>query len=228
MNEWKNLTNEEIQYLNKDIPIIIPIGLIEAHGPHMTVNFDNESANYFALEIAKNTNVILAPMINYGFADTNWEYPGTIGLKARTLTLLIRDVCEMFCFHGFNKIIVLSGHGGNKAPCELAFYEVWEKYEEFKPVYWNWWAEAGITGIHHADKGETEVALAIGSQVYMDRAKDYIVDKPWYKERSRYRSMRDSGGINGYPTQASLEEGKNIRDKVINVLSEKLVSIIND
>lgn len=41
---WGNLTNEEVEKLDKNIPVILPMGLIEIHGPHMTVDFDNESA----------------------------------------------------------------------------------------------------------------------------------------------------------------------------------------
>lgn len=223
---WSNFTNDEILELDKNIPIILPIGLIEAHGSHMTVGFDNESADYFSKEIANRTGAILAPIINYGFADTNKEYPGTIGLMPRTLTLLIKDICEMFCFHGFTNIIILSGHGANKAPCEMAFYEVWEKYKNFKPVYWNWWEIAGLKGIHHADKGETEIALAIGSTVYTSRAKDFIVKKSWYKERSRHEAMPDSGGINGKPTEADIEKGKEMVEIVINGISNQINDII--
>jgi len=225
---WNNLTSDEILELDRNLPVIIPIGLIESHGPHMTVSFDNDSADYFSRKISEKANVILAPLISYGFADANREYPGTIGITPRTLTLLIRDICEMFCYHGFEKIIILSGHGANKMPCELAFYEVWEKYKGFKPVYWNWWEAAGIQGIHHADKGETEVALAIGAMVHMSRVKDFSVAKTWHKERSRYETMPDSGGINGEPSKANLNNGCKIRDAVIEILSDKLIKIKED
>jgi len=223
---WGELTGDELKEIDRNIPVILPIGLIESHGPHMILNFDNESADYFSKEVAKKSGAILAPMINYGFADVNREYPGTVGVTPRTLTLLVRDICKMFCYHGFKKIIIFSGHGANKMPCELAFYEVWESFPDFKPAYWNWWSEAGIKDIHHADKCETEAALAIGSRVLMDRARDFKVKKPWYYERSRFEHMPDSGGINGEPTKADLENGRKIREQVIEILARKVKNII--
>lgn len=211
-----------MERIDKQLPVILPIGLVEAHGPHLTLGLDIDTADHFSRVIAKKTGVVLAPIISYGFADAMKEYPGTVGVTAETLALVIRDVCQMFCYHGFYKVIVLSGHGANKLGCELGFNKVWETYPQFKPAYWNWWTEAGIAGIHHADKGETEAAMAVGSPVYMDRVKDYTFQKPWHMVRSRFAYQPESGGINGNPSAADPQEGEKIKEQVIRVLSEKV------
>lgn len=228
MIEWSKLTNIEVTTLDKNLPVIIPIGLVEAHGAHLTLGLDIDTADYFSREIAKKTGVILAPLIPYGFADAMREYPGTIGVTAETLSFIISDIAKMFCFHGFYKQIYLSGHGANKIGCELGFYKVWEVYRDFKPCYWNWWSEAGVEGVHHADKKETEAAMAVGSPVYMDRVKDFKFQKPWYMVNSRFEFQPDSGGINGTPSQANPNEGEKIKEKVISVLSEKIKIAIAD
>src|SRR5699024_7904394 len=148
------------------------------------------------------------PMIHYGFADTNWEYPGTIGVKPETLALVVRDISELFCFQGFKKTIFLSGHGANKIACELGFFKVFEKYPDFKPVYWNWWTESDPTCIYHADKGETDSSMAVGSPFYMERVKDFKFSKPWHSVHSRYVYAPESGGINGEPSAADPKEGE--------------------
>ena len=160
MKEWAKMTNEEVALLDKNLPVIIPIGLVEAHGPHLSTGLDVDTAEYFSRIVAVNTGAILAPIICYGFADEMREYPGTVGVSAEVLSLMVRDISNMFCYHGFKKQIYFSGHGANKIGCELGFYKVWETNRDFKPVYWNWWTEADIKGIHHADKGETEAAMA--------------------------------------------------------------------
>ncbi len=222
MFEWSRLTNEEVVKLDRELPVIIPIGLIEAHGPHLTLGLDVDTAEYFSRKVAEQTGVILAPMIHYGFADAMREYPGTIGITPETLSMLVRDISSMFCYHGFYKQIYFSGHGANKMPCEMGFYKVWETYRQFKPVYWNWWTEAGIRGIHHADKGETEAAMAVGSPVYMDRVRDFKCPKPWHMVYSRFELQPESGGINGEPSRADPAEGEKIREQVIQVLTEKV------
>ena len=106
--------------------------------------------------------------------------------------------------------------------------ELMEKYPDFKPACWNWWSDAGITGIHHADKGETEVAHAVGSPVLADRIKDYSFKKPWHQVRSRFAVQPESGGINGKPSDYDPAEGARIREQVVRVLTDKVMEAIGD
>lgn len=228
MIEWKKITNEQVETLNKDLPVIVPVGLVEAHGPHLSLGLDMDTAEYFARKISEKSGAILAPCIHYGFADAMKEYPGTVGVRPDTLALVVRDISDMFCFHGFKKLIFLSGHGANKLGCELGFYKVWETYPDFKPVYWNYWTEAGITSIHHADKGETEIAMAVHSPVDMDKVRDYKFNKPWHMVRSRYAYQPESGGINGEPSKAVKEVGLEMRDRIIEDLTDKVKGIIDE
>jgi creatinine amidohydrolase len=228
MIEWAQLTSDEIKDLARNLPVMIPLGLIEAHGHHLSVGMDNDSADYFSRRIAEETGVILAPTLYYGYADAMREYPGTIGVTAETLSLVIRDIAVMFCQQGFMKQIYLSGHGGNKLACDLGFVKAWERYPDLKAVYWNYWSAAGFTNIHHADKGETEIAMAVGSVVHMERARDYVVEKPWHLVHSRYQSNPESGGINGKPTQADPEEGERMREEIVRKVSELVRIAIRD
>jgi creatinine amidohydrolase len=228
MIEWIKLTNNEISKLDRSLPVIVPIGLVEAHGPHLPVSVDIDACEYFSRKVAENTGAILVPTINYGFADEMREYPGTIGLTYETLIAVVADLCLMFCARGFFKVIFITGHGANKIPCELAFYKIWEKFPDFKGVCWNWWSDCGITGIHHADKGETEVAMAVGTPANMEKVRDFKVEKPWYKIRSRYTLDPESGGINGKPSEADLQNGIKLRDEAVRVLIEKVLKAKND
>jgi len=228
MKEWIHLTSDEIDQLDKTLPVVIPLGLIESHGPHLAVSVDIDSAQYFARNAAEATGAILAPAIHYGFADEMAEYAGTLGITAKTYIQVISDVCKALCKKGFLKVIFITGHGANKTPCELAFYEVWEQYPAFKGACWNWWSDCGIQGIHHADKGETEVAVALGTIAYMDRVKDFSVAKPWYKIRSRFELDAASGGINGRPSEANIENGKDVINTAALALVKKVKEAIYD
>lgn len=226
MIEWSRLTSDEVKTLDRNLPVLIPLGLIEAHGHHLNVGLDNDTADYFSRRVAEAAGVILAPTIYYGYADAMREYPGTIGVSVETLSCVIHDIAVMFCQQGFKKQIYLSGHGANKLACELGFTKAWSSYPDLKPAYWNYWSEAGFTQIHHADKSETEIAMAIGSTVYMDRAVDYKFEKPWHLVNSRYQYQPESGGINGFPTQADPAEGERMRDEIVLRISEKVKGAI--
>ncbi|WP_126246174.1 creatininase family protein [Chitinophaga rhizosphaerae] len=226
MKEWIHLTSDEIDLLDRQLPVIIPLGLIEAHGPHLAVSVDTDTATYFARRAAMETGAILAPAVQYGFADEMAGYPGTLGVTALTYINVIIDICMALCSKGFMKVAFITGHGANKIPCELAFHKVWEQYPQFKGACWNWWSDCGIQGIHHADKGETEVALAVGTISYMDRVRDFPVEKPWYKIRSRQELAPESGGVNGNPSEADVNNGLAVVERAANALARKLKEAI--
>jgi creatinine amidohydrolase len=225
MIEWSQLTSDEVAALNRNFPVILPIGLVEAHGLHLATSVDMETAAYFARRIAENTSAILLPVLPYGFADEMAEYPGTLGVEPDTLASVVSDLSCHLCSQGFTRQIFLSGHGANRLPVELAFYRVWKKYPQLQPVYWNYWTEAGFTKVSHADKAETEIALAVGITAHMDRVQDFRVNKPWHRIRSRAALCPGSGGVNGKPSLADIAEGERVREAIVQALSERVMQI---
>lgn len=226
MIEWKHLTSDEIVSVDRRLPVIVPIGLIEAHGSHLALSVDSDTADYFARALAEASGAILAPIVHYGYADEMAEYPGTLGVTADTLAAVYTDLACRFCAHGFTRQIWLSGHGANKMPFDVALPRIWSAQPDARLVYWNYWTEAGLTKIAHADQGETEIALAVGTRAHMERVKDFKVAKPWYRLRSRHAICPGTGGINGEPSKATLAAGQNARDEIVRILSDKVRAII--
>lgn len=227
MIEWSKLTDPEIDALDRQLPVLIPVGLIEAHGPHLESGFDAYSAEYIARALCAATGAILAPTLPYGYADTNWEYASTLGVRAETLGAVIGDLCTILCAHGFKKVIILSGHGANGAGCTLGFERAWQRFPDLKPAHWVYFTAGGVP-MSHADSGETSLALAMDAVVHMDRARDFKVNKPWHEVHSRYRLMPDSGGVNGEATKATLALGEEIKAKILGVLTERLRAVMAD
>ncbi|MEM1084999.1 MAG: creatininase family protein [Verrucomicrobiota bacterium] len=226
MNEWAQLTNDEVDALDRALPVILPLGLIEAHGPHLATSVDADTASYFARRIAERTGAILLPTVNFGFADEMRAYPGTLGVSLETMAAVVGDLAGLLCEHGFKRQVWLSGHGANKTPAELALHRVWERHPDLQACYWNYWSECGLNHIRHADKGETEIAAAVGTRHLPERAKDWRVEKPWYRIRSRRDIHQDSGGINGEPSRAEPAEGERMRDFVVDTLSARVAEIM--
>lgn len=226
MIEWKNLTSGEAAALDKRLPVLVPLGLVEAHGPHLALSVDCDTAKYFSRRLAGETGAILAPLLPYGFADEMSEYPGTIGLRVETVIAVLADLAAHFCRHGFRNLIFLSGHGANQTAFHVAVHRIWSEYPDAHVAYWNYWSEAGFHKISHADRAETEIALAVGTRSRMDLAKDFTVRKPWYRIRSRAAVHPGTGGINGEPSKATLADGEQVRDEIVRILAEKLRSII--
>lgn len=228
MIEWANLTNDEVAALDRRLPVILPLGLIEAHGPHLAVSVDTDTASYFARRVAECTGAILLPTVHYGFADEMREYAGTLGVSLETMSMVLADLAGLLCSHGFKNQIWLSGHGANSAPAELALHKVWREWPDLHACYWNYWTACGLTGISHADQGETEIAAAVGSIFHPERVRDFRVEKPWYRIRSRSALQPESGGVNGEPTKASTERGSVACERIVEVLTAKVQAIIRE
>jgi creatinine amidohydrolase len=95
--------------------VIIPIGSVEEHGPHLPLGLDTFAAAAYAEEIAphleeENFDVVLAPAIHYGVAQAALGFPGTLTVKPDTLTSLLTDVGLALSNHGFKRLVMLNGH----------------------------------------------------------------------------------------------------------------------
>jgi creatinine amidohydrolase len=91
--------------------LIIPVGSIESHGPHLPLKTDLLQAEAAAKELAPKVNALVAPSIVYGVCPGTSTFPGTISIRLSTLSALTEDVLEEFYRLGFRMMLVLSGHG---------------------------------------------------------------------------------------------------------------------
>lgn len=98
--------------------LLIPMGTLEQHGPHMPVNADNMVAEFVARNAAEKTNAVWAPGVNYGCSDVFRNFSGTISVGHDTLTALLEEICEGFIASGFRRIIFVNNHGGNETVVE--------------------------------------------------------------------------------------------------------------
>ncbi|MEM3832677.1 MAG: creatininase family protein [Thermoprotei archaeon] len=216
--------------------VIVPIGSTEQHGEHLPL--DNDA--YTALEISKlvtetlkeKLKILIAPPIPYGMSEHHMDFPGTITLKNETLINVIKDICISLSRHGFKKILILNGHGGNTAAIRAAIQEL--NLEYGLNVYTlNWWDLVSDviksiygTPITHADESETAVAYALNQRVVKELMKgsgNYGEETALYtvKRMKKYTST----GSMGHPEKALKEHGEIIVNSVVNRLAEELLRL---
>lgn len=102
-------------------PVFLPIGATEQHGHHMSLNVDVVIPTAIAERAARRVNGLVAPTIPYGNRSQprsggGRQFPGTINLRASTLSLVICDVLLELFRQKARKIVVLNGHYENIWP----------------------------------------------------------------------------------------------------------------
>jgi len=106
---WKEIESAQ----KKTRTVVIPLSLLEEHGPHLPVSVDYLRAYEIAKRVKKNF-FLLPPIIIGNTGKYSFAFPGTISISEKTLKRLIVEMCESLHFTGFRKIFVFSGHNGRK------------------------------------------------------------------------------------------------------------------
>ena len=129
-------------YLKEDNRIMIVVGSCEQHG-YLSLMTDTKIPVAIGDAASQRTNVIIAPAINFGSSPYFQTYPGTISLRIATLMDVVEDIVRSLFGHGFGRILILNGHGGND-PIRGRLYEVASELEGLKLSWYSWWQSHSI------------------------------------------------------------------------------------
>jgi creatinine amidohydrolase len=94
---------------------VLPVGSTEQHGPHAPLGTDAVTAEAVAdagVE-AYGGEAALAPTLPVGIAAEHRQFPGTLWLSPDTFRANVRETVESLAEHGFDRVVVVNGHGGN-------------------------------------------------------------------------------------------------------------------
>lgn len=170
------------EYLRTESIVIVPVGSIEQHGPHLPLGTDTINVTFLACRAAEQTQVLVAPTIKTGVSFNHIDFPGTLSLQPETLVALVVDVVTSLIHHGFDKVIVLNGHGGNNAALETATIKLRLKFtDQIIGLLHSWLLIKDSPKLlqspirYHADEGETSRMLISAPElVDMTEAKSEI------------------------------------------------------
>ncbi|MBI2015333.1 MAG: creatininase family protein [Candidatus Rokubacteria bacterium] len=91
--------------------VLLPLGAVEEHGPHLPLLVDWLGAEEIARRIAPHLRragfrPVLAPSLPYGASPLAADWPGTVSLATGTLTRVLDDVLASLARHGFRRIVL--------------------------------------------------------------------------------------------------------------------------
>ena len=169
---WENLTVPDFVAAVKkcDGVGVVPIGVIEAHGSHLPLGTDVFESHWTACRAAEREPALVFPAYPYGINHESAHLPGAIVFKRELVFALLQNVCDEMGRHGVRKIILLSGHGGNRHFLPLFVQTLLEEKRDYCVYYGTPRAE-GADGVletdetGHACEAETSTSLHINPEL---------------------------------------------------------------
>lgn len=160
--------------------VIVPVGAVEPHGPHLPLAADTIISDYFAGRLAHDLpGALVAPTIGYGVATPpqrlGGDFPGVLNLSGEVFTRLVTEVLTGLAWHGLRRLVVVNSAIDNISfLCEAARI-VTAAVPDTRVMIVNWWdvvgedfrdALAAETGIardvdHHAGMVESSLVMHI-------------------------------------------------------------------
>jgi len=95
--------------------IILPIGVMEKHGPQLPLGTDLYTAREFALRAAAKEYTVVFPWYYFSQINEARHQPGTIAYSPELIWKALQETLNELARNGFDKIIIVNGHGGNNA-----------------------------------------------------------------------------------------------------------------
>ncbi len=246
---WPQMRRGEIgQAAKEGAIVVVPIGSMEQHGPHLPLDTDIRSSYEIATRAARQITefpVLVAPPVWTGYSPHQMHYPGTITLRADVFIEVLVDVGLSIAKHGFSKIFFLNGHGGNRGLVITATMKLSEAgVDVASATYWDMIPEeinqirsgpVGSTG--HSCELETSTQLAIQPEnVDMSQAvgqlrtkKSKFFSNDMVEPHRVFFSPQGaqtviSTGVAGDPSYASAEEG----EKFLNAAASAVATFLRE
>jgi creatinine amidohydrolase len=195
---------------------LLPVGQIEQHGPHLPLKVDCVAPGEvcrLAADLVKYDAIVMPP-VYYSYGSHHTNFPGTIDITEQNLIGYVSDILFSLAQHGFKKMIVVDGHGGNPPYLNAAMRRLnvrtfpnpaaaciisWTHLIPQEAL--NSISDSEYGGMGHAGELETSVVLHTDSElVQMDKA----VKELWNGD---IRQPPEAGSAGGTPVGPAMYVG---------------------
>jgi creatinine amidohydrolase len=235
---FRELTRGALSELCPRALVVLPVGAIEQHGPHLPVGTDSliveHVAHGAAARAAGEVPVLLAPTLSFGSSHHHLPWTGALSLSSAAFLEAASDLVSSLCTGGFRRIFLLNGHGGNEEllqvvardtaleqPVHLAAGAYWTIAREALARH-----EAVDTQLvpGHAGYFETSIVLALRPDLVGDPPSRGEIPSP----EPSYRLESDGAwerieGWTDSPKEASAAQGETILEVIITEVAAALV-----
>ncbi len=225
---------------------LLPIGAVEAHGPHLPVRTDGIIAEAWARAAAERLEArgmrpVILPTIDYTSAPFAESFAGTMSVARETVTRLVLDVARASEAHGARALVLCNAHldpahlaalrdavkRANSADLPIVFPDLTRKAlaarltEEFQ------------SGACHAGQYETSIVMAAAPELVREDVRRGLPPNPASLSdaiRDGLSTFDEAGGPKayfGFPADASAEEGDATLRILGSLVEEAVMAVLN-
>jgi mycofactocin precursor peptide peptidase len=201
--------------------LVVPVGSLEQHGPHLPLDTDTRIAVAVARQAcAGRPGVALGPALPVGASGEHAAFPGTLSIGTEALTACLIELGRHACLH-WPALLLVNAHGGNVTAVEAAAERL--RYEGRTCLAWH---AALPGGDAHAGRSETSLMLALAPGAVRLPAAERGDVRPLEQilPLLRERGVRavSANGVLGDPAGASAAEGEQLLAHLVDGLNATL------
>ncbi len=197
--------------------LLVPLGATEQHGPHLPLDTDSQIASAWANAVAeRSSGWIVSPLIPFGSSGEHQGFPGTLSVGVEVLRSLVVELVRSAA-HDFDRVALLSGHGGNFVPVTEATKQLNAEGHDVRCLFPHWpdWADIDA----HAGCTETSIMLHLNPDVVqatrIATGQTAPVNELMSVMRSEGIAAVSPSGVLGDPRMASAELGRQLFDDLV-------------
>ena len=172
----------DVKALSPDTPVVFPVAAHEQHGHHMPLHTDSLLLGEIVQHAEEHvgSDILFAPLQWLGNSHHHMDFPGTMSAEPRTYLDMLTSNLKNFIKHGFKRLVLLNGHGGNMVPGSQVVFELRQKLRDrhdlllLSTTYWDNGQPTELrddfvqTQMGHAGEWETSMMLIIRPELVGD------------------------------------------------------------
>jgi creatinine amidohydrolase len=246
VRQLSSMTWEEVRDLDRERTVVIlPIGAIEAHGPHLPLGTDVIISEAMARAGGEQLgthgiDTVILPTIPYTPAGFASSFAGTISIDSSTFQTYLHEVSQSLHFQGFRTLALANSH---LDPTHLAALHTFANDAEVElTIVFPNLARRGIadqlteefrSGACHAGQFETSIVQAERADLVRDDIRQQLDPNPVSLSdaiRDGATRFEDIGGDRayfGFPAQATIDEGQTTIATLGGILADAVMEVLD-